>query len=96
MHRLEQYFTSFQSFDHFFRHEKGFSQTGHILVGKSDFFFMGLYRGLLEGLYIGDAKHKESQSSKIPHLRRAAAERFKYSVWFSSSKIDFGSLFNCE
>ena len=29
---------------------------------------------------------------QIPHLKRAAALRFKYSLCFSSSKIDCGSL----
>jgi len=33
-----QYFTSFHTFSHFFRHESGRPQTAHILVGKFCFF----------------------------------------------------------
>ena len=40
MHRLEQYLTFSQSRSHFLRHVKGLSHTGHILVGKLDFFMV--------------------------------------------------------
>ena len=33
-HRSEQYFTSFHTRDHFFRHVNGRPQTRHILFGK--------------------------------------------------------------
>jgi hypothetical protein len=36
LQRFEQYFTSSQTFSHFFRHEKGLSQTGQSLLGRSD------------------------------------------------------------
>jgi len=36
-HRSEQYFTSSQQSAHFLRQVKGRSQTGQILVGRSDF-----------------------------------------------------------
>ena len=37
---LEQYLTSLHTFFHFLRQTNGRLQTGHILVGKSDFFFI--------------------------------------------------------
>ena len=33
-HLSEQYFTSFHTSDHFFRHENSRPQTRHVLVGK--------------------------------------------------------------
>ena len=38
--RLEQYFTLSQFFSHFLRHVNGRSHTGHILLGKLDFFIV--------------------------------------------------------
>jgi hypothetical protein len=38
LHFSLQYFTSFQTFSHFFLHLKGLRQTTHIFSGRSDFF----------------------------------------------------------
>ena len=43
-HLSEQYFTSSQTFSHFFRHVNGRPQVMQILVGKSDFFFIFMTR----------------------------------------------------
>ncbi len=37
LHRSEQYFTSSQTFSHFFRQENGLWQTMQILLGRLDF-----------------------------------------------------------
>ena len=47
-HLSEQYFTSSQTFSHFFRHVNGRPQVMQILVGKSDFFFIFIIRNFFK------------------------------------------------
>jgi hypothetical protein len=44
LHLSEQYFTSFHTFSHFFRHVNGLPQLGQILVGRFAFLIpLGIY-----------------------------------------------------
>ena len=44
LHLFEQYFTSFHTFSHFFRHVNALPQRAHILLGKFDFLIpLGIY-----------------------------------------------------
>lgn len=48
LHLSLQYFTSSQTFFHFFRHVNGRWQTMHIFCGRSDFFTDFINQGFLK------------------------------------------------
>ena len=52
-HLSEQYFTSSQTFSHFFRHVKGRPQVMQVLVGRSDFFCIFIFQWLINGFTFG-------------------------------------------
>ena len=67
-HLSEQYFTSSQTFSHFFRHVNGRPQVMQILLGKSDFFFIFIVHEFIKTLTIPLSPASLVQSHLSQHL----------------------------